>query len=375
MIIFRYLSKEIATAVFATTLVLLIIFVSNQFVHYLNDAASGKITVSAVMVVTGVQIPMLLGYMLPLGLFLGILLTFGRMYVDHEMIVLFSCGVSKVRIVKMVMAVAICFTLIDGWLMLIVEPDMFRYRTEVVVHSVESATLQKVLPGRFQPLGNDNRVLYAGEVGKKRQKYGDIFVAIRNNPGDEPSVSNQWDILTASSVRELTIPGNGIFFAFDNGTRYTGAPGAKQYEVLNFGHYWARLPVPKVSLSGRYSAMPTGALIKLYSHDRLAVAELQWRLVIVFSTLIFALLAIPLSEVNPRKGKFAQLLPAILIYVAYANMMFVGKSWIQQGQINLAFGLWWILAVLLALTLILYLYQSRRRSLLRWLRLKKTVTP
>lgn len=365
VIIFRYLAKEILSTAFATAIVLMIVFVTNQFIHYLNDAASGKLTVHAVLMVTVVQIPMLLGYILPMSLFLAILLALGRLCVDYEMIVLLSCGVSKARIVQMVMLIALFVCFFDAWLMLVVEPLMFRYRTEIVTHSVESATLEKVLPGRFQILSGDKQVLYVGKADKAKKEFQDVFVALRGHLQNTTTTAYQWDLLSSDSVVEKNLPKNGAFFIFNRGYRYSGIPGDQDYQVMRFGEYWARLPVAKISMEGRYAAMPTRELIATYMHDSRAVAEFQWRIVNVLATLIFALLAIPLSEVNPRKGKFSQMLPAILIYVAYANMMFVGRSWIQANKINPLIGLWWVPGVILVLTGFLFLHQSSRWSFWR----------
>ena len=43
MIIFRYLAKEVFLTLIALTGILMLIFLSNQFVQYLNRAASGNI--------------------------------------------------------------------------------------------------------------------------------------------------------------------------------------------------------------------------------------------------------------------------------------------------------------------------------------------
>lgn len=358
VIIFRYLLKEIMGTVIAAALILMIIFVVNQFVSFLNDAASGKLTINAVLMVTAVQVPMLLGYILPMSLFLGILLTLGRLHVDHEMIVLSSCGVSKAQITQMVLAIALAVTVVDAWLMLMVEPLMFRYRSEIVKHSVGEATLEKVLPGRFQTLGSDSQVLYVAKADKYNHKFQDVFVALRTSIQNPITKAYEWDLLASGSVVEKNLPDNGNFFVFKDGYRYKGTAGDKDYQVMQFGEYWSRLPVPKVSLEGRYAAMPTHEVLASYSVDSRAAAEFQWRVVNALATLVFALLAVPLSEVNPRKGKFAQMLPAILIYVAYANMMFVGRSWIQDKKMSPQLGLWWVPVTILALAGLLFLYQA-----------------
>ncbi len=372
MIIFRYLVKEIFSSTFATSLVLMLIFFTNRLAHYLNDAASGKLTVGAVMMVMSLQVPYLLGFLLPLALFLGIMLSFGRLYVDHEMVVLSACGVSKARLVGMVTLIALFVTLVVGWLTLELEPDIFRYRTQIVVRSVVTMTLKKVIPGRFQKLGDDTRVLYVGKVSTGEKKYQDIFVAVRSKVENNSTRPYKWNILTASKVAETAAPNEGTYFAFADGNNYSGIAGQKNFNVVNFDKQFVRQPpVPIVSYEGRYSLLSNTELLKLYFTDRHAEAELQWRITWTLSTLILALLAIPLAEVDPRKGKFSQLLPAILIYVVFLNMMFVGKSWVQDGKVSTWLGMWWIDALLLILTGFLYIKPNRWRRIFRILRGKR----
>lgn len=352
VIIYRYLTRQILGVLAATCLVLMAIFVANQFIHYLNEAASGKVTLRAVSIVTALQVPILLSYILPMSLFLAILLALGRLYAEREIMVLSACGVSRQQLVKWVMSVALLIAAVDAWLMLSVEPTVFRYRTEVVRASVERASLEKVLPGRFQALGDNQQVLYVGHADKHHLQFGDVFVALR----DETSglQSPRWSVLSSDQVIEKHLPGAGSFFIFSNGYRYHGQPGENDYQITHFQQYWSRLPVPVISIDGRYSAKPTAELLQHYRHDRYAAAEMQWRVINILATLLFAWLAVPLSEVNPRQGRFAKVLPGILLYVLYANMMFAGKSWVQNGKIGPAIGLWWVLAVMLLVTLLVY---------------------
>ena len=106
MIIFRNLAKEITATLSAVTSVLLLIFLSNQFVRYLGMAASGRLPGAIVFRLMMIQIPHLLGLLLPLGLFLGVLLVYGRLYAESEMTVMRACGLSSRRLLGMTMTVA-----------------------------------------------------------------------------------------------------------------------------------------------------------------------------------------------------------------------------------------------------------------------------
>lgn len=353
MIIFRYLCKEVLTTLLATTLILLLIFISNQFVHYLNDAASGKITVQAVMEVMSLQVPLLLGYLLPLSLFLGLLLTLGRFCVDHEMVVLSACGVSRTQMVVMVMWLSVFVMGVVAWLMLSVEPKMQLYRAAILSKAVSNASLTRMIPGRFQSLGDDGKVFYAAKVGDNHQVMGQVFLAQKQ----ETNGIEQWDIVSADSASELNTVSNGHFVLFKNGYRYVGTPGELKFNAAGFEQYGVRLYMPPEDVSWRPEGMSTTRLW-LMSSKLAEFSELQWRMALPLSVLMFGLLAVPLSDVNPRRGKFAQMLPAILIYIVYANLMFVGRAWLEKGVTRRFFGLWWIDGLLFILAIILLLMRS-----------------
>jgi len=55
-----------------------------------------------------------------------------------------------------------------------------------------------------------------------------------------------------------------------------------------------------------------------------------------------------------RQGKFARLLPALLLYVVFSNLLAVAKVWVEDGVVSVAVGMWWVHALFgLALVLVL----------------------
>jgi len=353
VIIFRYLCKELYSSILAITLVLLIIFITNQFIHYLKDAASGQITMTAVMQVMSLQIPLLLGYLLPLGLYLSILIAFGRLYVDHEMTVLSSCGMSRAQLMGMLLLISLVVMLVVGALMLWVEPIIQGYRTRILDQAMTNVSIQKVVPKRFQGL-HDGSVFYADSLSRERQTMYKVFVAKFSRE------SSNWDVSLSQAAKEQGVAGlKGKFIVFQNGHRYVGIPGQKNFQTIEFEHYGVRLVASAGHLDDWPNNVPTHDLWRLIKTEknpeklRTLQAMLQWRLAMPISVILFTLLAFPLSEVKPRSGKFARLFPAILIYIAYADLMFLGRAWIEQGAISPSLGLWWIHGAALILALIL----------------------
>jgi len=97
-IIDRYISKELLLTWLAVTLVLMLILLSGTLVRLLGRAAEGLIpndVVWTLLLFTGARYLILL---IPLSLYLGVLLSFSRLYKDNEMAALGACGMGLKRL-------------------------------------------------------------------------------------------------------------------------------------------------------------------------------------------------------------------------------------------------------------------------------------
>jgi lipopolysaccharide export system permease protein len=92
------------------------------------------------------------------------------------------------------------------------------------------------------------------------------------------------------------------------------------------------------------------------------LAELLWRIGLPLSALNLALLAIPLSFVNPRASRSANLVFALLTYMAYSNLISVSQAWVSQGKLSFHVGWWAVHAAMLLLLLALF-YRRMKGSL------------
>jgi lipopolysaccharide export system permease protein len=79
--------------------------------------------------------------------------------------------------------------------------------------------------------------------------------------------------------------------------------------------------------------------------------------------LSLAVLAIPLSFVNPRAGRTNNLFFALLTYMIYSNLLSVSQAWVAQGKLRFEIGVW---AVHVAMFLLLIVLFHRRQSPLAW---------
>src|ERR1700722_345495 len=152
MIIYRYLVKEVYITLLASTAVLLLLLISNQFVHYLTQAAAGAVPFRTVMQVMSLQVPLLLGLLLPLGLYLGILMAYGRLYADREMTIFFACGLSHKQLIGMTLAFSSVVCVVVTILMFWIQPLVESYKRQVYIEAATSSPLERIIPGQFTPI-------------------------------------------------------------------------------------------------------------------------------------------------------------------------------------------------------------------------------
>lgn len=351
-LIFRYLARETYTTMLAVTSILVLIFMSHQFVHYLGDAAIGRLTPQAVLQVMCIQIPLLLGFMFPLGFFLGILISFGRLYIDNEMTIFNACGVSKLQILAMSLGFSCVVTFLVTILMFWVEPKMAWYRNHIFAKAAISSPIEKISPGRFQTIGK--WVLYSEGITRDHKKMTQVFAA--SIPQKRPSgtlLLPAIDVVTAQNAFQKVSALKENFIVLTKGYRYLGIPGSNKYQIVQFNEYGVRLPnkVPDVGKPEEF--MSLSMLWKEKNTNPIAAAEWQWRIAMPISVIILTLFAVPLSEVKPRRGRFSRLFPAIIIYIIYLDLLFLGRTWIEKSSISPLLGLWWIHGLMLLLAIII----------------------
>jgi lipopolysaccharide export system permease protein len=88
----------------------------------------------------------------------------------------------------------------------------------------------------------------------------------------------------------------------------------------------------------KLKAIPTPDLFKKDTAEY--SAETHWRIAFPIACLIMTLIAVPLSVVNPRQGKFAKMLPALLLFLGYFLMLTAVRSGVESSTIPKNVGLW-----------------------------------
>lgn len=365
MIVFRYLSREVLVTLSAVSAVLLVIIMSGRFIKYLAQAAQGVLDPSVLFLIMGYRMPGFLQLILPLGLFLGILLAYGRLYLDSEMTVLSATGMSNRRLLGYSMAPAAIVAVIVAWLSLGLAPQGVAEVAKIFNQQDAMTEFDTLVPGRFQAMKDGSRVTYTEGLSDDRGQLAGVFISEkrmqRQVEGEKPKQSGI-TVLVAEKGRQVIQADGSRYLILENGYRYDGNPGQADYRATQYDTHGVLLPKPSVSAEiGEREAVPTRELIG--SDEPRYQAELQWRLSIPLLVFIVTLLAVPLARVNPRQGRFLKLLPAILLYMAYLALLIGARGQLDKGKIPMELGLWWVHALFLLIGAVLFLWQPMKLKL------------
>lgn len=357
MLIFRYIARDLLSSTFAICTVLLLVIISGRFVKYLAQAAAGDLDAGILLAVIGYRLPGFMESILPLAFFLGVLLAYGRFYVQNEMTVMFACGVSQLKLIGYTLIPALFIALLVAGLSFEVSPSGLKKAEALLTAQKERGELDNLVASHFYPLQGGQSVTYAEQVNDSGLMQN-VFLA-ENNP--EAEEGKQLVLVVAETGRQhRSGPEQPSYLVLDKGYRIQGVPGRADYQITRFEEYGQRLSQPdKPGRREKADTLPTAEL--LGSNNKSYIAALQWRFSLPILVLVMTLMAIPLSKTNPRQGRFSKMIPAILIYVIYQVILRAARGAVEDDKLSASLGLWWVHFVFLFIALVLLFMPQLRQ--------------
>lgn len=298
--------------------------------RFLDRAASGLLRTSEVLELTVLKSVIAQEVLIPVSLFVALVIALGRLYSDFEMTALRSFGFPERRVLLPIIAVAAALALLVGALSLIGRPWAYDRLYRLEVEAEATSDLDRIKPGRFYLYDDDERAVFIEDLPAGGNAVTGLF--IRSRKGDDVQVisapSGTVSEFISSESHQLDLNDAQIYKRPGSGSAFLG----------RFRHLRIRVPVSAVQPVG-YRAKSQSSMVLRESMAPMDRAEFQWRLSTVVSTILLALLAVPLGRSQPRQGRFARLTLAMLIYAVYFNALGIARTWVEQGA---AQTLWWV---------------------------------
>lgn len=353
----KSLSHELIYTATALFFILIGIIVAQRAGFLVGSAAKGWIPNDAIMTMLGFSLIRYLPIIMSLTTFLAVLMTLSRWYRDSEIIIWFTAGLGITKWVRPIISFAIPVVIVIALLSFFVMPWATQktedYRVEIESRD-ESTSLS---PGVFnesnsEGLNKPERVYYVESFNELGDVFKNVFI--------QSTQHEETGIMVAAKGSKFTAENGDLFILLENGRRYQGEPNTAEISTTEFERHAIRLETKELAEEPiKVGTIPSTVL---FASDAPSYqAELHSRLGIPISAIILALLAIPLSFVDPRAGRSLNLMLAILIFIIYSNMLNIFEAWVTQSKVSTFVGLWPVHFAFALLTV--YLFHRRNQLL------------
>lgn len=343
---------NLAGVVFAT---LFVIMLTTSLIRFLGRAAGDRVDTASVLPLIAFNAINVLPVLLVLTVYVAVLMSLTRAFRDSEMVIWFSSGLSLAAWIRPVLGVALPVALLVAIVAFLLAPWANRQASEYHQRFAQREDVSQVAAGRFRESVSANRVFFVESLNEEQTEVRNVFVT-----------QAQGDALTVVVSRSGNIenrPDGSRFLVLHDGRRYDGTRGRADFQLMEFGRYGLRLESREtVVAQDRAKYKSTRELVADPSARNLG--ELAWRISLPVSTVLMALLAIPVSAMNPRAGRSVNLFAALLAYLVYNNLLTVFRSWIGQEHISFGLGVWVLHAAMLVF--IVWLFYRRMALPRRW---------
>src|SRR5271155_5826784 len=318
----RYVLREVVQTWLAVTGVLVAILVSNQLSRVLGQAADNQYGRGVVFELIALGAVLNLSVIAPAGLLIAVVLALGRLYHDSEMTALQACGFGSSKLLPPLFCFAIVIAAALAWLVFVQVPQADAQVQLLRQSAIKEAQFGQLDAGRFRQFSGGDAVFYAERVDQEGVLHN-VFVQRETEGRIEVALA---DTATYSKANA----GGMHLVTLFNGRRYEGVAGHDDFRVIEFREHGIPISTP-ADVRGALDpdTKPTRDLIG--SSAPADVAQLQFRLSTPIMVLVLTLVAVPLSRLRPRQGRYARVGFALVVYFVYSNLLYAAKVWLGEG--------------------------------------------
>jgi lipopolysaccharide export system permease protein len=331
-----YLIREVLKPSAVVCGVLVTLFAGYSWVTFLTKSVHALLPVDMILMLIVLKVGIALEVLLPISLYFGVILGFGRLYTDSEMKALMACGINPYRILLVIFTLACVVAVLVSLFSLYLRPLAYAQSYRVKAMGEAGFRISNLDAGNFYERRNGSLVLFAESTDPDRQTLGEVFV--QNEHGGELQI-----FLAQEAREQMDSQNSGISIPvlFD-GFEYKLTREGEIKHISGF----SRMAIYPQELELESQRKAESTLNLLGSDSLRDMAELQWRLSAPVSAILMGLLGVPLSRASPRQGKYVNIFTATIIFSVYYFTGLMVKTLVEQGTLPVMPGLWWMVLAL-----------------------------
>ncbi len=336
-----YIIREISSLFLLGIVIFTLVLLMGRLITLTDLVVSHGVPLSDVSRMILYLVPSFLVFTIPMAFLLAVLLAFGRLSADNEIIVIKASGISLMQVMPPVIVCAIVATLLALGASTIGVPwgnSAFKELSLQVLKRNITATIREKtfwddIPGV---------IMYTDQYDEQSHSLKGVVIHDGRNSDHPMTIFARDGVITSAAGSQallLTLHDGSIHMAVSGGL----------YRLVHFGEYSMTVGEqrggsvisrnePDMWISELQHQINDPATL---TNNRLKMqAELHSRFTFPFASLVFAILAVPLGIQNRRSGKSGGFTVSITIILAYYIMMSVVRTLAERGTVPPVVALW-----------------------------------
>lgn len=335
-IIDAYVAREVLGPFSLGVLLLTFALVTARLLKLTEMVVNHGVTLGAVMSLIGFIMPAFLELTFPMAVLLGVLMGFGRMSGDRELIAARACGISLYRLAVPVIGVAFAVYALSSWLAFSVRPWANRHLEErifALTRTTSSAGLKEKVFNREFP----GIVMYVDTLSPVDGTLRGVMISDARNPAQPNTIIARRGIMIPDE------PSKSITLRLFDGSLFGVEADRNTSHITRFRTYDLNVhPEEGLELGRRGPDEMSYAELRRTiagarsagQPDYEAETELASKYTVPFTTLLFALMGVPLGLKPARGGQSERFGVAIALFFSYYSLMRAGEALAERAQVN-----------------------------------------
>ena len=315
--------RELSRSFGATVVILVTIVVTIMLIRTLGQASKGSVNPSEVSLVLAYTVMGNLSILLALSLFIACVGTLSRIYRDSEMVVWLSCGQGIGSFFKPMIGFAFPTLVLIAGLSLFVWPWSNQKIQELVDRFEKRGDLERVTPGQFQESANGQRVFFIDKASTVKGQGNNVFIATKEGDKQTMTTAVHGHIENKQTGEKFLILNNGQQLIYSN--------SGETLKLSEFQEYGAQIGKTDLNI-GQPVPRALDTLFLVLNPSAQNSSELVFRIGMVFTSFNLIVISLALASVDPRAGKSAPLMLALFTFIAYFNLVNIGKNYSEAGK-------------------------------------------
>lgn len=358
MILRRYIIATVLRPFTGILLFLVALYLAWAASKLVGAGGAVSMTPGEFATVIALQTQVALEVLVPFSLFLAIITGLGQLAATQETLAIRANGGGDKMLLSSVAGIALLTALLIAGESIWLRPQAYSHIYTIDTAIEQDTDFRRIEGGQFYSSqvtdGNQvGRVIFADR--REDDTLHQVFVARTVNGRNE-------FIFARDATQQSTEDGERVM-DFNQGYLYQLIERGDASEDWHLAFNEMRLilePPDNPDPGNRRKSTSTETLSK--STVPFEVAEYQGRLAAPLSTLLLALLAVPLSRRAPRSGRYSRLLFAVILMIVYYNLNSLARTWMELGNVSLFPGVFWPQLLLLSIFLGLMWPTSKLRA-------------